>query len=171
MTENSIPGYLRSVGKVYTTGEAARVCYLSSSTITKFFDGGEIEGYKVPGSKDRRIPHKNLLKFMCDNKTPFDELEYLLRERKLIPQKIDSGESYFDSIRIVYKIGEAARACYISTTTIKKFFDEGEIEGYRINGSGPRKIPHKNLLEFMEEHNLPFDELIKLLREKGLIKF
>lgn len=48
----------------YTTGEAAELCQLSQQTIIRCFDGGLLGGFRVPGSKFRRIPRESLLKFM-----------------------------------------------------------------------------------------------------------
>ena len=60
---------------VYTTGEAADICKLSQQTIIRCFDSGQIDGFRVPGSKFRRIPREALLKFMKDNKIPLDGVE------------------------------------------------------------------------------------------------
>ena len=59
---------------VFTTGEAAEVCRLSQQTIIRCFDNGQLEGFRVPGSKFRRIPRASLLKFMTDNGIPMDAL-------------------------------------------------------------------------------------------------
>ena len=59
---------------VYTTGEAAGICKLSQQTIIRCFDSGQLEGFRVPGSKFRRIPHDALVRFMKANKIPMDEL-------------------------------------------------------------------------------------------------
>ncbi len=40
---------------VFTTGEAAGICRLSQQTIIRCFDSGQLEGFRVPGSKFRRI--------------------------------------------------------------------------------------------------------------------
>ncbi|HUS91309.1 MAG TPA: response regulator [Phycisphaerae bacterium] len=60
---------------VYTTGEAAVVCKLSQQTIIRCFDSGQLEGFRVPGSRFRRIPRDKLVKFMRDNNIPMDGLE------------------------------------------------------------------------------------------------
>jgi excisionase family DNA binding protein len=60
---------------VYTTGEAAEVCKLSQQTIIRCFDNGQVQGFRVPGSKFRRIPRDSLIKFMKDNSIPLDGLE------------------------------------------------------------------------------------------------
>ena len=57
---------------VYTTGEAARICNLSQQTIIRCFDSGRVKGFRVPGSKFRRIPYDSLLQFMKDNNIPFE---------------------------------------------------------------------------------------------------
>ena len=59
---------------VYTTGEAAAICKLSQQTIIRCFDSGQLQGFRVPGSKFRRIPRKQLVKFMEDNGIPMDGL-------------------------------------------------------------------------------------------------
>ena len=60
---------------LFTTGEAAEVCRVSQQTIIRCFDTGRLEGFRVPGSKFRRIPRVSLLKFMKDNNIPLDNLE------------------------------------------------------------------------------------------------
>jgi excisionase family DNA binding protein len=53
--------------QVFTTGEAAAVCGVSQQTIIRCFDKGKIDGFRVPGSRFRRIPRAGLLRFMKDN--------------------------------------------------------------------------------------------------------
>ncbi len=60
---------------VYTTGEAAQICGLSQQTIIRCFDNGQLEGFKVPGSKFRRIPRSSLLKFMKEHNIPMEGFE------------------------------------------------------------------------------------------------
>jgi len=60
---------------VFTTGQAAEICGLSQQTIIRCFDSGQVQGFRVPGSRFRRIPRDKLLKFMKDNKIPTDLLE------------------------------------------------------------------------------------------------
>ena len=58
--------------RVFTTGEAAEVCSLSQQTIIRCFDSGQLGGFRVPGSKFRRIPRNELVKFMKKNNIPLD---------------------------------------------------------------------------------------------------
>ncbi len=59
---------------VYTTGEAADVTRLSQQTIIRCFDNGQLQGFRVPGSKFRRIPRDALVKFMTEHNIPMDGL-------------------------------------------------------------------------------------------------
>ena len=60
---------------VFTTGEAAKICKVSQQTIIRCFDSGQLKGFRVPGSKFRRIPRDHLFAFMKDNGIPTDALE------------------------------------------------------------------------------------------------
>ena len=60
---------------LFTTGEAAEICRVSQQTIIRCFDAGRLEGFRVPGSRFRRIPRQNLVKFMKDNNIPLDTIE------------------------------------------------------------------------------------------------
>lgn len=60
--------------QVFTTGEAAQICKVSQQTIIRCFDRGSLNGFRVPGSKFRRIPRIELLRFMRDNDIPLDLL-------------------------------------------------------------------------------------------------
>src|SRR5882757_6400802 len=60
---------------VFTTGEAAKICKVSQQTIIRCFDNGQLKGFRVPGSKFRRIPREALYRFMKDNGIPTDALE------------------------------------------------------------------------------------------------
>ena len=60
---------------VFTTGEAAKICKVSQQTIIRCFDNGTLKGFRVPGSRFRRIPREHLFAFMKDNGIPTDALE------------------------------------------------------------------------------------------------
>jgi excisionase family DNA binding protein len=69
---------------VFTTGEAAEVCKVSQQTIIRCFDAGRLGGFRVPGSKFRRIPREELIKFMRDNDIPIESLTGARKKRVLI---------------------------------------------------------------------------------------
>ncbi len=60
---------------VFTTGEAAKICKVSQQTIIRCFDSGQLKGFRVPGSRFRRIPREQLYTFMLDNGIPTDALD------------------------------------------------------------------------------------------------
>ncbi len=71
-TERNGPAILKSV---YTTGEVAEICKLSQQTVIRCFDSGRLKGYRVPGSKFRRIPRDALIQFMKEHNIPLDQLD------------------------------------------------------------------------------------------------
>ena len=60
--------------EVLTTGEVAKICNVAPRTVSKWFDVGSLKGYRIPGSKDRRIPVSELVKFMKIHGIPMDGL-------------------------------------------------------------------------------------------------
>ena len=61
--------------QVFTTGEAAKICKVSQQTIIRCFDNGRLQGFKVPGSRFRRIPRSELIRFMQQNGMDMSRLE------------------------------------------------------------------------------------------------
>jgi len=55
---------------VLTTGDVAKICNVAPRTVSKWFDTGQLKGYRIPGSKDRRIPVSELIRFMKANNMP-----------------------------------------------------------------------------------------------------
>jgi excisionase family DNA binding protein len=68
---------MRTTGRrdVLTTGEVARICGVAARTVTKWFDTGKLRGYRIPGSRDRRIPRTQLIAFMRAHDLPLDGLD------------------------------------------------------------------------------------------------
>ena len=82
---------------VFTTGEAAKICKVSQQTIIRCFDSGQLKGFRVPGSKFRRIPRDLLYKFMKENGIPTDSLESGKRKALVV----DDDEELVELIRDV----------------------------------------------------------------------
>lgn len=59
---------------VLTTGEVAKICNVAPRTVSKWFDSGALRGYRIPGSKDRRIPLNQLIRFMKQHNMPLNGL-------------------------------------------------------------------------------------------------
>ena len=64
-----------STKHVFTTGEAAEICKVSQQTIIRCFDRGRLNGFRVPGSRFRRIPREDLIRFMQENDIPTSPLQ------------------------------------------------------------------------------------------------
>src|SRR6266705_905528 len=94
---------------VFTTGEAAKICKVSQQTIIRCFDNGQLKGFRVPGSKFRRIPREALYKFMRDNNIPTDALESGKRKVLLVdddPEVVETcnrvrADPAMEDVRIV----------------------------------------------------------------------
>ena len=60
---------------VLTTGQVAKICNVAPRTVSKWFDNGQLRGYRILGSKDRRIPMDQLVRFMRAHGIPLNGLE------------------------------------------------------------------------------------------------
>src|SRR6202167_3626682 len=60
---------------VFTTGEPADICMVQQQTIIRCSDTGRLRGFRVPGSRFRRIPRDALVQFMKENGIPPDALD------------------------------------------------------------------------------------------------
>ena len=74
MKETELTDGLRTA---YTTGQVAKICKVAPRTVSKWFDSGRLQGYRIPGSQDRRIPRINLLRFLRDEQMDIGTLEVL----------------------------------------------------------------------------------------------
>lgn len=81
---------------VFTTGEAAKICKVSQQTIIRCFDNGSLKGFRVPGSRFRRIPRDQLYAFMKDNGIPTDALEDGKRKVLIVDDDVDLVELMVD---------------------------------------------------------------------------
>jgi len=98
---DSSSGHYRGVSMarnkdVLTTGEVARICKVAPRTVTKWFDSGQLRGYRIPGSKDRRIPVMQLIRFMRQNNMPLDGMMHFTKTRILI---VDDESEIVDMLR------------------------------------------------------------------------
>lgn len=85
---------------VFTTGEAAKICKVSQQTIIRCFDSGQLKGFRVPGSRFRRIPRDVLYKFMKENGIPTDALESGKRKALIV----DDDEGLVELIQDVLEL-------------------------------------------------------------------
>jgi len=81
---------------VFTTGEAAKICKVSQQTIIRCFDNGSLKGFRVPGSRFRRIPRDQLYIFMKENGIPTDALESGKRKLLIVDDDVELVELMVD---------------------------------------------------------------------------
>jgi excisionase family DNA binding protein len=81
---------------LFTTGEAAEICRVSQQTIIRCFDSGRLEGFRVPGSRFRRIPRQSLVKFMRENKIPLDAIESGKKKILIVDDDVEIVELIVD---------------------------------------------------------------------------
>jgi excisionase family DNA binding protein len=88
---------MSSTKTVFTTGEAAKICKVSQQTIIRCFDNGSLKGFRVPGSRFRRIPRDQLFSFMRDNGIPTDALESGKKKLLLVDDDQDLVDLLLDA--------------------------------------------------------------------------
>ncbi|MDO5582316.1 MAG: response regulator [Planctomycetia bacterium] len=105
-----------AIKTVFTTGEAAKICKVSQQTIIRCFDSGQLKGFRVPGSRFRRIPRDQLFHFMKENGIPTDALES--GKRKILV--VDDDQDLVDMIVDVLE-----RDGRFETRSVNNGFDAG----------------------------------------------
>jgi excisionase family DNA binding protein len=119
---------------VLTTGQVAEICNVAPRTVTKWFDSGQLKGYRIPGSRDRRIPTTELVRFMKAHDIPTDTLE-VGQIRVLIIDSDWEGSEHLAS-------GLQAKDSY-EVRTARSSFDAGVI--------AQKLIPHVIMINLMAE--------------------
>ncbi len=134
---------------ILTTGEVAKICNVAPRTVSKWFDSGQLRGYRIPGSKDRRIPLNALIRFMKTHNIPLDGLQSG-RTRVLI---VDDESEIVDVLEKVL----TERANYEVRTAHSGFAAGVECEKFR---------PHVILLD-MHLGDIQGEGVLKLVRNSG----
>jgi len=94
---------VKNNSKVFTSGEVAQICGVSADTVSRWFDLGQIQGYRLGPGGDRRIPYANLRDFMTSHGIPLERLED--EERSILV--VDDDPYYLDIISAVLaKLGD-----------------------------------------------------------------
>jgi excisionase family DNA binding protein len=132
---------------ILTTGEVAKICNVAPRTVSKWFDSGQLRGYRIPGSKDRRIPLNVLIRFMKAHNIPLDGLQSG-RMRVLI---VDNESEIIEVLEKVL----VEQANYEVRTAHSGFAAGVECEKFR---------PHVMLLD-MHLGDLRGEDVLKLIRE------
>jgi excisionase family DNA binding protein len=82
-----------TVKDVLTTGEVARLCGVAPRTVSKWFDAGQLRGFKIPGSRDRRIPRECLVRFMRAHGIPLHGLDGAVTRVLIVDSEYDSADA------------------------------------------------------------------------------
>ncbi len=78
---------------VLTTGQVAKLCNVAPRTVSKWFDTGQLRGYRIPGSKDRRIPVSQLVRFMKAHGMPLNGIDGGLVRLLIVDDKREQVET------------------------------------------------------------------------------
>lgn len=89
---------MRKQKDVLTTGEVARICNVAPRTVSKWFDSGQLRGYRIPGSKDRRIPLPQLVRFMRAHGIPLNGLDAGTTRVLLVEDKAEITTSLAETL-------------------------------------------------------------------------
>ena len=84
---------------VLTTGQVAQICNVAPRTVTKWFDNGQLRGYRIPGSKDRRIPLSELIRFMKEHNIPTEGIEKGKVRILIIDSQIECARRFADELQ------------------------------------------------------------------------
>lgn len=74
------------------------MCNVAPRTVSKWFDSGQLKGYRIPGSKDRRIPLRELLQFMREHDIPVSNTDGDKLRVLIIDNRIDYGRNLSESL-------------------------------------------------------------------------
>jgi len=119
---------------VLTTGDVARICNVAPRTVSKWFDNGQLKGYRIPGSKDRRIPVSELVRFMKVNNMPATTLPIGKIRVLIVDSDWDAASALADTLR--------TRADY-EVQTVRNNFETGLI--------AQKFAPHVLLISLLAE--------------------
>ena len=133
--------------EILTTGEVAAICNVAPRTVSKWFDSGQLRGYRIPGSKDRRIPLSSLIKFMKAHNIPMDGLQSGATRVLIV-------DSESETIEVLEKV-LTEQANYEVQTAHNGFAAGLQCEKFR---------PHVLLLD-MHLDDVSGEDVLKLVRE------
>jgi len=131
---------------IYSIDQVAIICKVARNTVCKWFDSGELKGYRDSTFWEvRYVPRDRLIGFL---------------EKHNIPYISWDGEIHTDEN---FTTGEAAAISRLNISTIIRLFDSGCLKGFRIPGSMFRRIPLFFFISFLEKYGLPSDGVYNLM--------
>ncbi len=107
---------------VLTTGDVAKICHVAPRTVSKWFDNGQLKGYRIPGSKDRRIPVSELIRFMKVHNMPTAELSVGTIRILIADSNERTGSALADVLKdkAGYEV-QTARSSFETGAALQKF--------------------------------------------------
>ena len=117
--------------QVYTVGQVAKIVDVSPRTVAKWFDLGQLKGYCLPGSKDRRIPKHYLLQFMKEHNMPTDDIarkEVLFSSNKGLIAEAKSANPDIKVVDTIFLLG-----LNLDDDTSKVYIDSSEEEAIKVS--------------------------------------
>ena len=131
---------------VLTTGQVAQICNVAPRTVTKWFDSGQLKGYRIPGSRDRRIPTSELIRFMKAHNIPTDAVELGKMRILVIDSDWEAAENLANALQ--------TRSNY-EVQTAQNSFDAGLI--------AQKLVPHVLMVNLMA-HDIDATQVCKYVR-------
>lgn len=131
---------------VLTTGDVAKICNVAPRTVSKWFDNGQLKGYRIPGSKDRRIPVSELIRFMKAHNMPATAFPVGKIRVLVVDSDADAGSALADTLR--------TRADY-EVQTVRSSFETGVV--------AQKFAPHVLLVSLLAE-SIDATEICKSIR-------
>lgn len=120
---------------VLTTGDVAKICNVAPRTVSKWFDSGQLKGYRIPGSKDRRIPLNELLRFMKAHNMPIEALSVGKLRVLIVDDRIEAKNGLIETLetRGNYDV-ETARTSFEAGAAIQGFTPHVVVINLLANG-------------------------------------
>lgn len=78
--------------EVMTTGDVARLCRVTIRTVIKWFEQGRLEGYRLPGSRDRRFTRPAVQRFLRASGMPVELHPELNQESRPLVLVVDDDD-------------------------------------------------------------------------------
>jgi len=132
---------------VLTTGDVAKICNVAPRTVSKWFDSGQLKGYRIPGSKDRRIPVSELIRFMKVHNMPATAFPAGKIRVLVVDSNADAASGLADTLR--------TKADY-EVQTVRSSFETGVV--------AQKFAPHVLLVSLLAE-GIDATEICKSIRD------
>ncbi|MBS3080051.1 hypothetical protein J4221_01145 [Candidatus Pacearchaeota archaeon] len=81
MEDDNIQRY-RSIDRIYTTGEIARIWEVSIKSVIKCIDSGHLKAVRFTTKGFRRVSNSDLVDCMVNHNIPLNGLDRYVRERE-----------------------------------------------------------------------------------------